>query len=175
MSPRLGAWTDEQIAQAFHETYERLAPDFGYKTREASAVPWEDVPDANKRLMIAVASEVRQAFAPALTSEEVSCLRLASIVGGPVGEHPLLQSARRKLCEFTSNPTTEIHRESQHADWSVRIDVRYVTDEIGGSGRPRKPGWWWFLQIGREREEAVADSEESAWSSVTRRLLERVS
>ena len=50
--------TAEELARLFHETYERLAPDFGYKTREASAVPWEKVPDSNKRLMIAVAAEV---------------------------------------------------------------------------------------------------------------------
>jgi len=47
-----------QMAKLFHETYERLAPEFGYKTREASAVPWEDVPDNNKNLMVAVASEI---------------------------------------------------------------------------------------------------------------------
>lgn len=46
----------EQIARAFHEAYERLAPGFGYKTREASAVPWADVPDQNKNLMVAVAA-----------------------------------------------------------------------------------------------------------------------
>lgn len=54
-------WTTlepERVAQAFHEAYERLAPDFGYKTREASAVPWEDVPDANRQLMVAVADEL---------------------------------------------------------------------------------------------------------------------
>jgi hypothetical protein len=47
-------WRDlEAIARAFHDAYERLAPDFGYRTREESAVPWEDVPEANKKLMIA--------------------------------------------------------------------------------------------------------------------------
>lgn len=46
--------TAEQIAQAFHEAYERLAPDFGYRTREASAKPWAEVPGQNKSLMIAV-------------------------------------------------------------------------------------------------------------------------
>lgn len=50
--------TPEQIAQQFHEVYERLAPNFGYQTREASAKPWADVPDRNKQLMIAVAAEV---------------------------------------------------------------------------------------------------------------------
>jgi hypothetical protein len=43
----------ERIAAAFHETYERLAPEHGYVTREASAVRWEDVPEQNRRLMVA--------------------------------------------------------------------------------------------------------------------------
>ncbi len=46
--------TAEQIARAFHGTYERLAPDFGYKTRKASAKPWAEVPEQNRSLMIAV-------------------------------------------------------------------------------------------------------------------------
>ena len=44
----------ERIAQAFHENYEMLAPEHGYETRKASAVPWEDVPEQNRNLMIAV-------------------------------------------------------------------------------------------------------------------------
>lgn len=50
--------TPEELARFFHETYERLAPDYSYKTRKASAVPWSDVPRNNKRLMIAVSREV---------------------------------------------------------------------------------------------------------------------
>lgn len=42
-----------EIAKAFHDTYERLAPTFTYKTRPESAVPWADVPQVNKQLMIA--------------------------------------------------------------------------------------------------------------------------
>lgn len=48
----------ERIAKAFHESYERQAPDYGYKTREASAVPWEVVPDANRSLMVAVVQDL---------------------------------------------------------------------------------------------------------------------
>jgi hypothetical protein len=48
----------EAVARLFHEAYERLAPQFGYETREASAVPWVEVPEANRRLVIAVAGEV---------------------------------------------------------------------------------------------------------------------
>jgi len=50
--------TAEELARFFHETYERLAPDHGYTTREESAVPWEDVPADNKNLMIATCGEV---------------------------------------------------------------------------------------------------------------------
>lgn len=31
---------EERIAAAFHDSYERLAPAFGYDTREASKLPW---------------------------------------------------------------------------------------------------------------------------------------
>lgn len=44
----------EYVAAAFHETYESLAPLHGYNTREASAVPWEDVPEDNRELMMNV-------------------------------------------------------------------------------------------------------------------------
>ena len=48
----------ERLAAAFHRHYEDLAPLYGYKTREATAVPWEDVPENNKLLMIAVADTI---------------------------------------------------------------------------------------------------------------------
>jgi hypothetical protein len=47
-----------RIAQLFHEYYEQLAPEYGYKTREASAVPWERVPLKNRALMIATVEHV---------------------------------------------------------------------------------------------------------------------
>jgi hypothetical protein len=50
--------TPEELAKFFHDTYEELAPNYGYTTRKASAVPWEDVPEPNKSLMIAVAEKV---------------------------------------------------------------------------------------------------------------------
>jgi hypothetical protein len=59
------AITAEQVARLFHEAYERLAPSHGYETRKASAVPWDDVPEPNRSLMIAVAAEV----APVITAQ----------------------------------------------------------------------------------------------------------
>lgn len=54
--------TAEELAKLFHETYERLAPEFGYKTRPESATGWDQVPDNNKRLMVATAEVVLTAL-----------------------------------------------------------------------------------------------------------------
>ncbi len=50
--------TPEEIAKQFHETYERLAPEFNYETRLQSRVPWEDIPKENRELMIAVVEDL---------------------------------------------------------------------------------------------------------------------
>ena len=54
----------ERLAQLFHDTYERRAPEHGYTTRKTSAVPWSAVPEPNKSLMIAVAGEVLRELDP---------------------------------------------------------------------------------------------------------------
>lgn len=48
----------EKLARRFHELYEELAPQHGYKTRKESAVPWDDVPAQNKALMTHVAMRI---------------------------------------------------------------------------------------------------------------------
>lgn len=48
----------ERVAQAFHEAYERLAPQHGYNTRAESAMPWPQVPLQNRRLMTAVVRDL---------------------------------------------------------------------------------------------------------------------
>ena len=48
----------EKLAKRFHETYESLAPQMGYETRKASAVPWEQVPEKNRALMIATCNAI---------------------------------------------------------------------------------------------------------------------
>lgn len=47
---------DERIriaAKAAHDAYEEYAPEFGYDTRQESAVPWEELP-ANRRALMCV-------------------------------------------------------------------------------------------------------------------------
>ena len=70
------ALTADQLAQRFHETYERLAPSFGYETRKDSAVPWESVPEKNRKLMVAVCAELLPAARPG-GEETLSRLRKA--------------------------------------------------------------------------------------------------
>jgi hypothetical protein len=48
----------ETLAKRFHELYEYLAPSFGYKTREASAKPWSEVPENNRKLMTTVCEHI---------------------------------------------------------------------------------------------------------------------
>jgi hypothetical protein len=48
----------ETIAREFHATYEAKAPEFGYSTRRESAVEWDNVPQANRQLMVAVVKDL---------------------------------------------------------------------------------------------------------------------
>lgn len=50
--------TAEDLARFFHETYESLAPTYGWETQAASRTEWGDVPEANRNLMVATAEEV---------------------------------------------------------------------------------------------------------------------
>jgi hypothetical protein len=46
----------EKLARQFHETYEKLAPQFGYETREETRD--FDATTPNGRLMVAVCGEI---------------------------------------------------------------------------------------------------------------------
>lgn len=61
----------EKLAEMFHETYERLAPQYGYTTRKGSAVSWEYVPGKNKKLMLAVCEEILANFVPRTEHERI--------------------------------------------------------------------------------------------------------
>lgn len=50
----------ERVARRFHDIYEQLAPSFGWKTQEQSAVAWSELPDENRKLMIATVGVIMQ-------------------------------------------------------------------------------------------------------------------
>jgi len=62
------------IAAEFHRIYEAFAPVYGYQTQEASAKPWDEVPEQNRLLMTAVVAELiasRTIAAPVHTDGEL--------------------------------------------------------------------------------------------------------
>lgn len=142
----------EKIAAAFHAKYEALAPHYDYETREASAVPWRDVPEANRQLMTAV----------------VGSLLAAGVIkpGGGLtrgGAAPL---------------TPEVAKTLRDADWQNERDQRYehwrlhlldvaaeAAAEAYERGRLSSPRKWlrgrmarrclWLVAVGREGEAAA--------------------
>jgi hypothetical protein len=62
--------TNLELAILFHETYERLAPSFGYETRPDTKA--FDPESKNGRLMIAVVGEVMDRYDAATTAVEPS-------------------------------------------------------------------------------------------------------
>jgi hypothetical protein len=99
----------EGLARLFHEAYERLAPEYGYKTREASAVPWEKVPENNKRLMIATVAAVAPDIASAAVTRCAQDLLdwAATIERGNVYDDDLRASMARELRSLAESWTKE--------------------------------------------------------------------
>lgn len=46
------------LAERLHEAYERMAPAFGYETREESRKAWPEVPIRNRALMVISVADV---------------------------------------------------------------------------------------------------------------------
>ena len=62
------SYSEEELAKLFHDTYERLAPEFGYATREDTKV--FDQNSANGKLMVAVCEVILQSLSPKKGKEE---------------------------------------------------------------------------------------------------------
>lgn len=54
--------TPDKLAELFHETYERLAPAFGWRTKKGCNVPFAQLPQRNKALMVATCQTVLTAL-----------------------------------------------------------------------------------------------------------------
>lgn len=48
------------IARNFHYRYEQLAPFYRWSTNDLSRVPWDDLPDNQRELMLATIGALRQ-------------------------------------------------------------------------------------------------------------------
>ena len=93
----------EDIARAFHETYERLAPEHGYETREASAKPWDEVPEQNRGLMVAVVGDL---LAQGVISDATRVAEMRTIIAALAiyGEEANIEALIEKARALNENP-----------------------------------------------------------------------
>ena len=56
----------EEMARMFHELYEEFAPRYNYTTRKESAIPWDELPENHKQLMVDVCWSIITAHEKAL-------------------------------------------------------------------------------------------------------------
>jgi len=92
----------EWTARCFHGHYEANAPEFSYKTREASAVAWDDVPEQNRRLMVCTAGHALR--------------DLMDRGWTPPAPTAMSRSAAEVLaCHFAAHDDTYVHPEQQVA------------------------------------------------------------
>jgi len=104
-------------AKLFHETYERLAPDFDYSTRVESAVPWADVPENNRNLMIATVREVRHIIESIGEQHPETTTNSVTPQGAQATPKPNSKSTPNNSKDLESAPQPE-KREGPR-DWSV--------------------------------------------------------
>lgn len=88
----------EAIARHFHDTYERLAPSFGYETRPDTKA--FDPTSANGRLMIAVCSEIAATWGNRATIT-TQAAEIARLKAGMVDIADQMASLRQEDC-YTS-------------------------------------------------------------------------
>ena len=62
--------TVEGLARLMHETYEAAAKENGWKTQASCRVPFDGLPEANQKTMLAVAEVIVDKYTPALEAEE---------------------------------------------------------------------------------------------------------
>lgn len=105
----------EMIAGAFHATYETLAPDHGYQTREASAVDWKDVPARNKALMVATVQNM---------------LNMGVIRPGALGQ-PRTTAAEPAPASSPGPPDQGPGASFMHADGLVTTELRPWFEGLG--------------------------------------------
>lgn len=125
-------WNPEAVARAFHETYERLAPEYGYTTRRASAVPWEQVPENNRALMVDVADEVlaRLVHAAVMPSDRRR--------GAPKPHARILRNSPTEVDEVVFHDATVHIEQMDEQCWTVIVDQaggQWVGNMVCADGR----------------------------------------
>jgi len=126
----------DDIAHLFHDRYEALAPEWGYTTRDETAVDWNDLPPPNKGLMRAV---VRDALMPLLDKERERYQELERLARD-MPDHSDLDAA--VFAYNTSQSELRVERERtarEHVE--IQGDLRALLDALGmfSGARPQSP------------------------------------
>lgn len=118
--------TPERLAQLFHETYERLAPEHGYQTREASAKPWADVPAGNRELMVATAAEVLDVARLKMYREAADYLRWQASVAktGPMFSSIVHKETIQECADWLNLWADELKHQRDHNEQSTSETMR---------------------------------------------------
>lgn len=126
-----------ELAIKFHETYERLAPSFGYETRVDTKV--FDPESKNGRLMVAVCHELIEELEGPLAEAEAKVESLLSIIGHnpdyvrvepppPPAVRGSSVWCRERLQEIKDN--IDIHRDASGRETTVIFDLIEIADQL---------------------------------------------
>jgi predicted RNase H-like nuclease (RuvC/YqgF family) len=115
--------SDEQLAQRFHEAYEALAPGYGYKTREASAKPWLEVPLNNRELMAATVFRALRPTIDALTHRAEEAERQAIELSDKIDR-------LGKTCEQQAKAHNRARKEHARAKAEWKVHMRECGAEV---------------------------------------------
>ena len=150
------------LAIHFHDTYERLAPEYGYKTREESAVPWKDVPEANRRLMEAT---VRVVLAETMARFDKDAATIDAL------RDSLAEAERALVAE--REVSVQVDRAAR--DWQAKlaeaeralVAEREVSVQVDRAARD-----WQAKLAEAERERDEAERKESLWRTEWEQISE---
>lgn len=124
LSKLCDAATPESAAKAFHDSYERLAPSFGYETRKESAVPWSMVPENNRRLMVAVCEDVLSEGVAGLSALIAEVKRLMEVNGREIANVSLLRAENGGLkADLKAYDAREVDRCAAYAKSNGKLMV----------------------------------------------------
>lgn len=158
----------EQAARTFHETYERLAPRYNYKTRPESAVPWSKVPHENKALMIettrAVVDVVLAANPPTSEPRVVSTdddPTAAGVIAGPPTTTPDREALVAEMTQVWQDADNE--GESDPHEFIARL-----ADAVLAAGLPGD--WQARIEALRRERPEWGSHQVTGWANYNRAL-----
>jgi len=128
----------DELARKFHETYEALAPSFGYNTRSDSAVPWAQVPEANRKLMVATVRVVAGDLGKPSSSQDVEILSRmwqakTGVLLALIEDHDDPSLTERAIAAVNANWLTGA---SDHGTWdaALRAHLQATLDAATAAG-----------------------------------------